>query len=619
MGKRHFHWMRRALWAGLLAWSGGVSSAAEFTVKAVIREDVVYLGQVFTCYVVVDGADQAEQPEFESVDAMEVKFVGDHVSVHNGEPRQTYTFECLPRRAGDITLSGIRVTSGTEIVAADPVTVNVKAPEETDAMKLTVSLAKTEVYEGEPVVLTVLWHSELFLNGIRAVDVRLPALNDPRFKAHEPLKAIDPNDANAIGIPVENRRIIATLEEQRKGDTPISDIRFEQILVPKAAGKHTIPGAVLICSYVPPKDQKFSGFRYPSYFNNDFFDTDVKGAHQRLVVRSKPVEIEVKPLPRQGMPDRFDGIVGKIGLAAEAVPAVVAVSDPIEVKLRITGHPFPHILAPPAFRQQSALAHSFDIPGEDAEASMEDGDRVFTQTIRPLRANVSAIPGIRLTYFDPVTGSYGEASSEPIPVTVSSAAKVDAFDAVFSDGSRLRNDVSRSRAGIYHNFEGTDLLRKERPVGWLGGKIWFWLAMLLGPPAAFMALALATRRPRFAKRDPNAARARRAYAVFMRAVQSFQNAEGMAAAEAIAALEKAVNTYVADRFGLSRGASSSAEMAGLLQQRRIDAKLIRQLELFWDHASALQFSQRGSNGAGLKGLAREIPDAIMKIERTISP
>ena len=604
----------------LFLFFGGFASAAGFDVEVVGPTEPVFLGQVFPCYVVIEGlASQATKGkvDFPSTDGLEVRAVGDAASESGGMVKHSFTFECVARDVGELSIEGIRATLGTESLNPEPVTIKVKAPDETKLMRLSVTLSSAECYEGEAVLLSFEWHSEVFLNGVRAVDVRMPVMNDPRFKVHEPLQRVDPNDASAIGIPIENRRVIARLSEQGKGEVPISDVRFNQIVVPRTAGTIEIPGAVLLCSYVPPKDQKFSGFRYPSYFNNDFFDRSVKGDHQRFLVRSEPIRIEVKALPRTGRPADFSGIVGRVSLSAKAVPTVASVSDPIGLELRLSGHPFPQTIPVPSLEDQSALTYSYDFADEAAELSVKVGEAFVRRTIRPLRANTKAIPELRLSFFDPTTGTYGEAVSVPIAVTISSAAKVDAFDAVFGDGSRLRNDLERSTAGISENAQGKRLLRREMPVSWPGDAAWCWLVLLLGPPLLLALVGAASRGWRFAQRDPEAARAKRAHAVFLKKVKELRHSGDVEAEELTDRLVKAVKAYVADRFGLSPGASSDREMVQMLAKRRVEGELVRKLEVFWDHTAARQFSERGGNGGRPVDAEREIPEAIARIEKAL--
>lgn len=594
------------------------AKAAPFEVEVIVPKEPVYLGEVFAIYVIVEGLDSVASKarvQYPGTDNVVVRAVGNNASESGGIIKHSFTFECLSRKAGAVDLGVLNAQMGDEALVVEVPEIEVLMPKETDAMTLSVSLSSKECYVGEAIVMSFDWHSEIFLNGIRALDVRLPLMNDPRFKAHQPLVKVDPNDASAIGIPVENRRIIAELSEERKGDTPIGDIRFELVVVPRESGTLEIPGSVLLCSYVRPKDQKFSGFRYPSYFNNDFFDKSVKGAHERFLVRSKPIRLEVKPLPQQGRPTEFSGIVGKVGLSVDATPIVAAVSDPIGLKLRLSGHRYPHTLPAPDLEKQSALGISFDFADEAGGMYVEDGNAVLARTIRPLRANVKEIPPILLNYFDPEAGTYGQVESPSIAVTVSNAARVDAFDAVFSDGSKLKNEVVRSPVGISHNHNGAELLQRAQPVSWPGNVGWFWILLLGGPAALFMILAFFSKGVRLALRDPDAARAKRAYAVFSKKVSALRKGQDLEPQEVTDALAKAVNIYVADRFGLCRGAASDQEMARLLGRWRVDENLVRQLELFWDQTASLQFSNRSPNGTGTGDAVREIPAAIGEIER----
>ncbi|MFV1993922.1 MAG: hypothetical protein ACC661_00685 [Verrucomicrobiales bacterium] len=229
--------------------------------RVVVAETSFFVGTVFSCFVVVDGPAVVEVPVFPADNqSLEFRYVGVHVTEIEGRRRHTFTFECLPRSPGAVVIPALELTAGAARLATEAVLVEVSAPEQTDEMKLALSLSARECYVGEAVELTFTWHSDLFLNGVRAVDIRLPVLRDPRFRVYEPSEAVDPNDSSAIGVPVENRRVIAELEEERTEERASSDVRFKKVIVPRTSGEIEIEPAVLLCSYVTPKDQKFSGF-----------------------------------------------------------------------------------------------------------------------------------------------------------------------------------------------------------------------------------------------------------------------------------------------------------------------------------------------------------------------
>ncbi|MFV1996325.1 MAG: hypothetical protein ACC661_12885, partial [Verrucomicrobiales bacterium] len=229
------------------------------------------------------------------------------------------------------------------------------------------------------------------------------------------------------------------------------------------------------------------------------------------------------------------------------------------------------------------------------------------------RANIPAIPSLGLSYFDPGSGEFVELFSEPIPVTVSRAATVDAFDAVFSDGSRLKNELRASRRGVHHNYVGAGVLLAARPEGWLRGRSGFWVILIIVPPLLFGVFYLTTLRSRREKSDPGAARARRAYGVFLRAARGVEGCSDpvMATVE----LQAAVAGYVADRFGLVRGAVSGEEVARYLRLRAADSKAVDAVESFYDLAGSMRYSPRGRQAVPADELRQKIPAAVERIER----
>jgi hypothetical protein len=95
-----------------------------------------------------------------------------------------------------------------------------------------------------------------------------------------------------------------------------------------------LPSATLLCSYSEPRSAKFKGARYPGYFNNDFFDEDVSGEYQRFLIRSSPLTLRVQPLPENGRPADFHGIIGKFRAEATVDPTSIGVGQPVTLTLR---------------------------------------------------------------------------------------------------------------------------------------------------------------------------------------------------------------------------------------------------------------------------------------------
>ena len=78
---------------------------------------------------------------------------------------------------------------------------------------------------------------------------------------------------------------------------------------------------------------------------------------------------------------------------------------------------------------------NFKIPSEKASPVMENGSKVFTQTIRANSDTVTEIPSIPLVYFDSEKGEYVTAKTDPIKLEVSPTKILTTSDMQGSDSA----------------------------------------------------------------------------------------------------------------------------------------------------------------------------------------
>ncbi|MEM7147367.1 MAG: BatD family protein [Verrucomicrobiota bacterium] len=592
------------------------SALAQVSIRTQVDGDRFFVGESFTFYLVVDGEDPVKDPEFRASDDLSVRLTGSHATELDGGLVTTYTYRGVPLRGGDIEIPGALVTVAGGVYSGPPETVTVAVPEGTSALKLRMELSKDTCFVGEPVVLTFSWESELSLSGMRAVDIRLPVLADPRFDVFEPLDAVDPASSDAIGLPVSHSRTIARLATGDRTDGERGDparLVFRKVIVPQEPGDLVLDVATLVCSYLKPTDKKFGGFRYPSYFNNDFFDQTVKGDYERYLVSSNEVSLRVMELPKQGRPTNFDGIVGAVEMDTDVAPKVAKVDDPMNLTVSIRNHPFPQTLRLPSLNQQESLTYSFSVSEYTGGSTIRGGVAIFRRLIRPERPNIPAVPALRLSYFDPVTGRYGEAQSAPLPVRITRAESVNAFDAVFANGERLRNSIRTQDGGIFQNFSvATVLSGKKTRSGWFqrGG---FWLIVVFFPPLAFVSVLLISQQWRLERRDAKAARAKRAYARFRSGLRVLD--VGDTDEDSVFRLKRVVQRYFGDRFGLAPEAVEGEDIRRLLGARGMDPKLGAGVAEFWERSDARTYSPSSMNGDGLEAICRALPELIGRVER----
>jgi len=561
-----------------------------------LRNTSYYLGTPLNFYIQVTGVREAPQPQLFETPQFEVRYINGAASSRQDQQSYTFTYEAVPLIAGKLQLPGGAITLGGKEVKFAPVEIEVKTPEITEEMDLEVNLSQTACYAGEPILVTFHWTSNLSFNGVKAVNLRAPILRDPRFKVKEPPNPVDPNGENAIGVPVSEERVIAQFAQTERAGKPAIRLTFQKIIIPQQPGDLPLllEPASVFCSYVAPRNDKFKGAPYPSYFNNEFFNHDLTGEYQRLAVRSKPMTLQVRPLPPEGKPANFSGIVGAFQLKAAADPTTVEVSNPITLTLSASGYPFPHVLEMPALRQQAALTASFMVGDGAYKSRVANGNWEAVQFVRPLRPDVTAIPAIEVNYFNPATQTYDIARTQPIPITIAAPAPppvaaaappvdeaANAFDTTFSDGSRLQNEIIPAEGGIFYNYRGPQLLLAQTPVETPG---WFWFAILAAPVLAYLAVRWLTRDWRFARRDPQAARRQLAFRKFERALSH------LGPEHELKQLSDLVRNYLAERFDLPAFAAGPAELRRLAERASVEPKDAAALAELVASADAVQFS-----------------------------
>ncbi|MCF8058183.1 MAG: BatD family protein [Bacteriovoracaceae bacterium] len=124
-------------------------------------------------------------------------------------------------------------------------------------------------------------------------------------------------------------------------------------------------------------------------------------------VASTKIEIKVLPLPTEGIPNNFMGLVGDHEFRFVNTKSKYVVNEAIEAKLEVVGPGALEKMEAPSVYKDDAL-EQFDTKSEFFEVGTNSGRKVFDYTYLA-RANVTiAEREIKMAYFDPDDKSYKE-------------------------------------------------------------------------------------------------------------------------------------------------------------------------------------------------------------------
>ncbi|MEM0896478.1 MAG: hypothetical protein AAGJ79_06295 [Verrucomicrobiota bacterium] len=224
------------------------------------------------------------------------------------------------------------------------------------------------------------------------------------------------------------------------------------------------------------------------------FPRDLRmGTSKSYALTSDTIEIEVKPLPSTGVPEGFAGLVGNYQVEIDASPLELDSSDPISIKLRVTGEGDLRKVEIPAMTENGEWRLYEPERFEEKNRQGELTGIAFTQVIVP-KADHDAIPAFRLPHFDPDQGRYIVAATDPIPIRLNfreESAAVVSDPSSTGAGSGSRDEIPDAVAPPV--AEMTDILgiRSGFAQTWATGRTSFLRSPLFWTMQAVPAIILA--------------------------------------------------------------------------------------------------------------------------------
>jgi hypothetical protein len=456
---------------------------------------------------------------------------------HNFQRKYTvvFDFELTPRRSGVLNIPSVPIEIKGEKYVTDAISINVgdSASSPHRHVSLTQSVSPAAVI-GNPVVVTL--KISIPVNGEYS-DIT-PTI---------PWEAIE--EVASINEPVE------TMKWQRSSRT-VNGIAMQEFtlripLLPHKPGNYTIPPFNCIMS-VPAE-----GRRSRSPFDS-FFGVPMK----QLAFASNECTFTVSPLPTENQPADFSGIIGKITASAFTELHEFSVGDPILLNISISGAASPKAIRLTNAILEKSLSPNFRVSGDDPPI-VRDGEALFQRTIRAASHKVTEIPGIALSYYEPESGQYRTAVTNPIPITVKAAREITLEDATIAGSVPRREEAERQAATEISRASAG--LSPDRPVADITGHgispldRWQRLAPWFALPAAFWLLAFCIRM--LILMCTASPRKRRIRAAAERCLKLLHNHD-VASKEDIELLNSAFQEFLAAKFRLIPGTITFSDIQG---------------------------------------------------------
>ena len=411
----------------------------------------IYVGEGFNFYIIIQGSENAGKVDLQPLREYNPQSAGSRkqssINIINNRTTQSVTtimtYVLTASREGRLQLPLLTVEVDGKTYRTNPVAVNIIKPGTTDQLDLEVKLSQQQCYIGQPIIMMVNFYISA---DIGEFQFNIPVFSGDDFYIEEP----DVSDPQAKLYRLNTgTTIMASQYRVVHKDKESVLLSFSKVLIPKRSGKIAIEQSSVSA------DVAVGRARSQDLFDS-FFSPQIR--YRRFMVSSEPFELEVLPLPEEGKPEQFYGLVGQYTISASATPTEVSVGDPITLTVKIGGSKYLKPVRWPELENVPALASNFKIPSQKASPTVDGGFKVFTQTLRANNDQVTEIPPIPLAYFDAEQGKYVTAQTEPIKLEVAPTKILTNADLEGSDFVPINREIEAIKKGLSANYEDLDSL-----------------------------------------------------------------------------------------------------------------------------------------------------------------
>ncbi len=441
------------------------------------------------------------------------------------------TWMLTATRPGKYTIGAASVRVGGGVITTEPITIEVakgSAPPADPGVAqgqgrdpnlfVTISLSKNKAYVGEQVVASYVLYS-------RYPNIELSKYDLPKLDGFW-TEEIDLGDAGWEERP----QVINGLQYRVA-------VLKKQLLFPQRSGRLRIEPMSLTC-----------------VVNRSFFSRGTA-----IDVTSNAVELTALELPPNA-PAEFSGAVGELQMNVSADRTEVNADQAIELSVRISGRAnlklldAPNLTPPAEFEVYDPKVNDKISIGSNGMA----GHREFQYLMIPRHDGTYELDGVTFGYFDPKAGEYRTLRSGPLTIDMAPGEMTTMPGSARVSGREvqvLEHDIRYIRTGD---------LELRRIGEWLFGSA-RWITAMLAPTLAFLLFLGWYRTKRSEESDVAGMRRKKADKLARRRLSEAEKALAQNDREGFyAALHKALNGYLADKFGLGM-----AEMNSMVVKERL--------------------------------------------------
>ena len=488
------------------------------------------------------------------------------------QPKKTGTFRIGP---AEVTVEGKTFRSNTASLAV------VQQPKASGVdqgpLFLSAALSSEQVYVEEQVMYTLKLYR---MTRVSDISLDLPESEHLTFKK--------------LGKPLEYRSVYNGQSYE------VLELRYA--LIPSKEGIIGIDPAKMSMTVFQQRR------RSPrSLFDDPFFSFS-SGRPRTLA--SEPLELKVLPLPREGRPVDFSGLVGTFEIASKLEPRQIKAGESATLTIRLRGrgnvNRIPD-LKMPELDQTKVYADQPVLEMEPDDKGLA-GTKTMKWALVPETEGQYQVPPLSLSYFDTASHQYQEIRTSPLSLSVLPGEEEQAQVSIdLTNGQGPEGPVKQAIKELGRDILPIHTSIKDRSTGFHvrpGGQI-SWL-ILAAPLFVYLMTFWGLRFRKKSEMSGAAVRAKKAARNLI-----LQCRKGGLSSSA---LTLSIRDYLNDRFGLSLGSLTPNEAIEILRSHGVGVGTAEKLQSILKRLEDVIYTGKGHEPCGM---GEDISRLIKQIEKEI--
>lgn len=383
---------------------------------------------------------------------------------------------------------------------------------------------------------------------------------------------------------------------------------------PQKTGKLTIEPAELECvAQLRVQQQKRSRSNDPfeDFFNDPFFNRNIRNVE--TVLKSKPITIDVKPLPQQGKPAGFNGAVGDFNFKNGLDRDQLVANDALTLTLSISGKGnlelvnIPDPVFPTDFETYDPKVSS----NIKTSGNGLSGSKKFEYLIIPRVPGDFTINPVVFSFFNPKEKKYYSYSTGEINITVEKGDQVGSGVTYSSSAQEdikfIGKDIRHIKVGLVElNQVGTYLFASQ-----------LYYILLVVPVLLLIGFVLYWKQQEKKRSNVGLMKTRKASKVARTRLQKAEKfrkeGDDKAFYDEIA---QGLWGYIADKFNIKQASLSIETVKETLSGKGIDEQLIDNFINTLNNVEFARFAPGDSSGK-MESIYNEAINAITRAEKVL--